>query len=212
MVKIQEDVYQNRQEKLKILITENYKNIRDFCIKHAIDYSAVHRYISGNMRIGNIAARRFEQIFHLKTGDLDTAKRSEPIITFPLYDVTGVVNSIEDILKLPATVGRTFNYNDFKPEEHENIIGFVCHDDSMSPHIRCNWNVLVNISKTEILDGELFAVLFNDRVIFRDVFLTANPGEYLLRACNEKFDDLIVKAERIKVLGMPFYIFGKFYN
>lgn len=145
-------ISENRRSNLIKLIDKHYSSINDFCVKNNLDYSAMHRYISGNMKIGKISQKRFEQIFNLKSGDLDKTSEIRPIAKFPIYTNSGIYTSVEDLLSHSPGAYKSLNRDEFSDAELEDgrIIGVVCDNDSMTPDIKLGWIVLVDRSENVI--------------------------------------------------------------
>lgn len=209
-----DQVSENRKNNLKKLIEKYYKSVNDFCVQHDLDYSAVHRYISGGMRVGSVAVKRFERIFNLKSGDFDKNSSSalNEIVEFPVYTSMGNYTSVENLLNREPDGYKNINrddFSDFQLEENK-IIGLVCDNESMIPDIRQGWNVLIDLTDTEISEGETYALLMNNKIMLRNVFFASESGYLVLKPSNIKFDDKTVKEDDIIIIGKPAYILGRF--
>ena len=203
--KMLDPVSENRKNNLKKLIEKYYKSVNDFCVQHNLDYSAVHRYISGGMRVG---------IFNLKSGDFDKDSISilNEIVEFPVYTSMGNYTSVENLLNREPDGYKNINrddFSDFQLEENK-IIGLVCDNESMIPDIRPGWNILIDLTDTEISEGETYALLMNNKIMFRNVFFASESGYLVLKPSNIKFDDKTVKEDDITIIGKPAYILGQF--
>ncbi|GEM_PF-1501967 len=212
--KMLDPVSENRKNNLKKLIEKYYKSVNDFCVQHNLDYSAVHRYISGGMRVGSVAVKRFERIFNLKSGDFDKDSISilNEIVEFPVYTSMGNYTSVENLLNREPDGYKNINrddFSDFQLEENK-IIGLVCDNESMIPDIRPGWNILIDLTDTEISEGETYALLMNNKIMFRNVFFASESGYLVLKPSNIKFDDKTVKEDDITIIGKPAYILGQF--
>lgn len=209
-----DNISENRRNNLLKFIEKYYKNINDFCVKNSLDYSAIHRYISGNMKIGKVSLKRFEQIFNLKPGDLDTSSEVRPIVEFPLYTGLGSYTSVENLLHRNPDSSMNMNrdqFNDYELEEGR-VVGIVCDNDSMSPDIKQGWIILVDLNETTISDGDTYVLLMNNKITFRNVYYSADNGFLILRPSNPKFSELVVNQENIVIIGKPAYILGRFKN
>ena len=212
--KMLDPVSENRKNNLKKLIEKYYKSVNDFCVQHNLDYSAVHRYISGGMRVGSVAVKRFERIFNLKSGDFDKDSISilNEIVEFPVYTSMGNYTSVENLLNREPDGYKNINrddFSDFQLEENK-IIGLVSDNESMIPDIRPGWNILIDLTDTEISEGETYALLMNNKIMFRNVFFASESGYLVLKPSNIKFDDKTVKEDDITIIGKPAYILGQF--
>ena len=214
--KMLDPVSENRKNNLKKLIEKYYKSVNDFCVQHNLDYSAVHRYISGGMRVGSVAVKRFERIFNLKSGDFDKDSISilNEIVEFPVYTSMGNYTSVENLLNREPDGYKNINRDDFSEYqlEENKIIGLVCDNESMVPDIKPGWIVLVDLTATEISEGETYALLMNNKIIFRNIFFSSEMDFLLLKPSNKKFDEQLVKENDITIIGRPAYILGRYRN
>lgn len=207
-----DQISENRRSNLKKLIEKYYTSVNNFCTTNSLDYSAVHRYLSGGMRVGSIAVKRFERIFNLKSGDFDKNTTLNEIVEFPVYTSMGNYTSLENLLDREPDGYKNINredFIDFQLEENK-IIGLVCDNESMIPDIRPGWNILVDLNDTVISEGETYAILMNNKIMLRNVFFASESGYLVLKPSNKKFDDKIVKEEDIIILGKPAYILGRY--
>lgn len=205
-------ISENRRNNLVRLIKKHYSSLNDFCVKNNLDYSAIHRYASGNMKIGKVSLKRFEQIFNLKSGDLDKTSDIKEIVEFPIYTSLGNYTSVDNILNRQPDTHKNMNrdeFNDYELEEGR-VIGIVCDNDSMSPDIKQGWIVLVDLNENVISDGETYALLLNNKIIFRTIYYLADNGSFILKPTNPKFNELVVQQENITIIGKPAYIIGRF--
>jgi hypothetical protein len=162
------------------------------------------------MKIGKISQKRFEQIFNLKSGDLDKTSEIRPIAKFPIYTNSGIYTSVEDLLSHSPGAYKSLNRDEFSDAELEDgrIIGVVCDNDSMTPDIKLGWIVLVDRSENVISDGETYAILLNNRINFRSIYYSADNESFLLKPTNHKFNELFVQRKDFSIIGKPLYIMG----
>lgn len=207
-----DQISENRRSNLKKLIEKYYTSVNNFCTNNNLDYSAVHRYLSGGMRVGSIAVKRFERIFNLKSGDLDKDSNLTEIIEFPVYTAMGNYTSLENILNREPDGYKNINREDFNeyPLEENKIIGLVCDNESMVPDIKLGWIVLVDLNSTEVSEGETYALLMNNKIIFRNVFFATEKDHLVLKPSNNKFSEQLVKESDILIIGKPAYILGRY--
>lgn len=201
---------ENRKVNLGKLIAKYYKNINDFCVQNGEDYSAIHRYLNGNLRIGNNVVKRFEKIFNLKSGELDKSGELREIIQIPIYSAKGSFTSVDNILsRLPNTHAHIegFIFQEYGVEQ-KDAIGITYDNDSMYPDIKSGWSVLVDLSETEIQDGKIYALLVNTKILFRKVFVSLDSNKLTLKANNQDFTEVVLPIQEVTVIGQPKYILG----
>lgn len=92
-----------------------------------------------------------------------------------------------------------------------NQLRFIkaCGDD-MSPVIEAGYDLLIDLSKTEITDGKIYAFMMNDYLYTKRVFQTYNGGLKLLNE-NPDYPELIVPPEDrryITIIGCVIYLEG----
>ena len=124
----------------------------------------------------------------------------------------GNYTSVENLLNREPDGYKNINrddFSDFQLEENK-IIGLVCDNESMIPDIRPGWNILIDLTDTEISEGETYALLMNNKIMFRNVFFASESGYLVLKPSNIKFDDKTVKEDDITIIGKPAYILGQF--
>ncbi|RJE49941.1 peptidase S24, partial [Acinetobacter sp. JS678] len=82
--------------------------------------------------------------------------------------------------------------------------------DSMTDYIKDGDLVGIDISQTEVIDGEIYAVYFAGEGIIKQIFKEAD-GSLILHSLNEKFRDRRVTEENgknFKVMGRQFWRAG----
>lgn len=209
-----DQVSQYRKNNLSILINKFYNNINDFCVKNNEDYSAIHRYNSGSLKIGNNVVKRFERIFNLMPGELDKPSEFKEFIPVPIYSTKGAFTSLENLIsRTPNTYAQVegFIFQEYKVAQ-KDAIGITCDNESMHPGIQSGWTMLVDLSETEIIDGKTYALLYNNNILFRKVFISENIEEILLIPNNKEFKELSLQRKDVTIIGRPKYILGGSYD
>ncbi len=82
--------------------------------------------------------------------------------------------------------------------------------DSMTDYIKDGDLVGIDISQTEVIDGEIYAVYFAGEGMIKQIFKEAD-GSLILHSLNEKFRDRRVTEENgknFKVMGRQFWRAG----
>lgn len=208
-------IYEQRAKNLKALIEVNYKNINDFCKKNGLDYGGVYRYIHGHMNIGKIAVKKFEKIFELLPGSLDKVSAvSSGMHQISIYPTDSTYSGIIEILSQQAISTAYMNLSEIKKLnlDKQKQIGIKYCNDSMIPHIKNGWYILVNTEDQTIKDGEDYAVLYNNHFLIRKIFFNPESNDSLtLKANNPEFNNFTVGKSEIVIIGRPVYILlGKF--
>ena len=202
------DIKQNRKNNLNNFIKNNYKSINEFCVKNNEDYSAIHRYLSGSLQIGNIVVKRFEDIFNLKRGEFDKPNAQYKLVQIPLFTSTGSFTSVDIFLDRKPN---QFAYIDWMSFNEFGInknlaIGITYDNDSMYPDIKDGWSILVDLSEKEIIDGEDYAILVNNKIQFRKIYFSVNSSKLVLKPNNPQFPEAILDIKDVVIIGKPIYI------
>lgn len=134
---------------------------------------------------------------------------TDEMVHIPILSSKGSFTSIDDLLSR-AQVGYAhiegFIFEEYGVSE-ANAIGIDCDDDSMSPDIKVGWSLLVDLSDVEIQNGEVYAVLLRNQIMFRKVSIL-NANEFSLKPTNQKFADLVLPMEDVTIIGRAKYILG----
>lgn len=208
-----EIISKNRRSNVNKLISKKYKSINDFCVQNGEDYSAVHRYLNGTLRIGNIVIKRFEKIFGLKSGDLDKSSELNEIVQIPIFSSKGAFISIDNLLlREPSAYAHIegFIFNEFGVSKADSI-GITYDNDSMSPDIKIGWSILIDLSETDVQDGETYAILLHNKIQFRKIFFL-DATTLVLKPINADFAEATIMIKDLIVIGKPAYILGGSYN
>ena len=205
-----DSILESRRKGLSKLVRSNYKSINDFCKQHSLDYSAVHRYLSGALKIGNNVVKKFEEIFDLPAGALDENSSVFDYVKIPTYSSTGSFTSVENLLarepiafpKIETLVFDSFNI------PKENAIGIQYDNNSMSPTIQSGWCVLVDMSQTKIYEGVIYAVIFENKIQFRKLLFGVGINNVLLKPLDKDFKEIVANSSDCHIIGKAVYILG----
>jgi len=97
-----------------------------------------------------------------------------------------------------------FAKHDVKPSCFKIVIN---DSDSMKPYINKDDEVGVDLSRPNILDGELYLLIFGGEVMIKQVF--REVGESLkLHSYNESYPDRVVSKSDLKIIGKVIYRAG----
>lgn len=97
-----------------------------------------------------------------------------------------------------------------KPVAQECMRIIKAKGDSMTDYIKDGDLVGIDISQTEVIDGEIYAVYFAGEGMIKQIFKEAD-GSLILHSLNEKFRDRRVTEENgknFKVMGRQFWRAG----
>lgn len=72
--------------------------------------------------------------------------------------------------------------------------------DSMSPDIRDKDTVLIDVNRTEVRDGKIYAIAVGDVVQVKQLQIVG-PGRILVKSLNEAFHSYEVRFEELRVIG-----------
>lgn len=211
MENLETSVRAQRAKNLKLLIMNNYKNIHDFCNKNDLDYNAIYRYVNGQLGIGNIARKKFERVFGLLPDglDKDNVLMSSGMNEFLVYPCDGTYSDVADILSQQNISRAYLRLSEIKELniDKQKQIAIKYWNDSMSPHIKSGWQMLINMEDQAIIDGDDYAILYNGRFLIRKVFFDLDVNNSLiLKANNPEFNSFIVDKSKVTIIGKPVYI------
>lgn len=209
-VKNMDEILENRKNGLGRLVNGKYKNISEFCAKNDLDYSAVHRYLSGALSIGNTVVKKFERIFGLEAGSLDKPYFAFDYIKIPTYSSTGFFTSIDNLLNREPIANPSLEAIIFDSFEipKEMAIGIQYDNNSMSPKIQSGWCVLVDRTQTQIKDGEIYAIIVENKIQFRRLFFTLGSNSLILKPLNTEFKEATVELNVCQIIGKAIYVLG----
>lgn len=197
-----------RRSILKKLILRDFSNINDFCKQKGEDYSLIHRYLSGKIKIGNVAKKKFEQIFGISEGEFDKYEIiDEQVFLINAYYSSGAFTSLENLLSrdpvdiFPVSKKIITELNIAK----DNLILIILDNDSLEPKLNKGWVILIDIENKEIVDGAIYALLINNSLFVRKVYKSANE-QYWIKPINESFETFKLSIEQFSVIGRAVHI------
>lgn len=201
---------ENRRLVLQTLINKYYSNINDFCTKNGEDYSLVHKYLSGKVKIGNVPIKRFEKIFDLSVGAFDLNITEHKSYSIPIYLSSATYNSIENLKNRDPYTNRTIDgdvLNQLNIDPND-ALGIAIENDSMAPKILTGWIVLINIADNTIIDGHTYACLINQHIVIRQIYYMYEESLLNLTPLNQKFETIKVEKNDVQIIGKASYIMG----
>lgn len=213
MAKVLDIVGISRRSILRKLITENYKNIGDFCKQSGEDYAAIYRYYHNDIKMSDKVIKRLEGIFNLPEGYFD---QQLPKLT--TVDIPIIGNTVKKpTMQLAEIIAHSSKYamieqrimDEFKWSKAALFI-LIIQDNSMYPVIRDKAEVLVDGSQTEIENNKYYAVKINSDIHIRKLIKSSISGLITLIPEN-KTDfptDEISLSDSFAVLGRVVYLKG----
>lgn len=117
----------------------------------------------------------------------------------------GIGESIEfhfDAIKRKYPIPPSFFQ--MKMVDHKFIKIITAKGDSMSDYIQDQDMVGIDISQTEIIDGEIYAVYFEGEVMIKQIF-KEQGGSLILHSFNKKYRDKIITEQN----GLNFKVIGR---
>lgn len=230
---------EHRLKRLKHLLDEmklkGYKTYASIERDFDVNASYISQIVNGNRQLGESAARKMEVQLKLPTFYFDKVNDDKSLaeladilekgsvavatdendkdISVPIYSLyfcCGNGNGgcqfeeIKGYRKLPPSF---FIDKNLKPENFK----LVCaSSDSMKPYINDKDEVGVDISDTEVKDGEIYAILLDGDRMFKQIFREAG-GALRLRSFNPEYPDKLVTAknhESLIIVGRQVYRAG----
>jgi phage repressor protein C with HTH and peptisase S24 domain len=86
----------------------------------------------------------------------------------------------------------------------------VARGDSMEPYLSDKNVFMVDVSSTHIMDGERYAIYFNDEPLVKQIFKQAD-GALVLHSYNSAYPDKLVQREQLQfvhIVGRVIYRSG----
>ena len=168
----------SRREILSKLISENYKNLNDFCNQTGEEYSAIYRYIHNNVKIGDKVISRFEKIFNKPAGFFDQQLPKLTAINIPIVD-----SVVKGNVKLSDMIANSNQYTlldkkmlDEYDWNKDSLFAIIAKDDSMHPLIRDKSEVVIDSTQTEIENNKIYAVKINSDIYIRKLIKSPVTG------------------------------------
>lgn len=208
----------NREE-LKELRIENLKNFFSNKTLPKKDKSLLSQLMSGKISFGEKVSRRLENEYGMGSGYLDSIiPDSGAVAVLENTNTTYTHKSIEMYdIKLSAGNGNNvvwihhtkedpliFCENWFRAKRlnPNDLRGMYVKGDSMTPVLKDRDTVLIDISDLELIDGEIYAVVYKDKFYIKQI-KHFEDGIKLI-SFNSDYDTMNVTnkdAERFQVLG-----------
>ena len=153
---------------------------------------------------------KFERIFGLESGSLDKPYFAFDYIKIPTYSSTGFFTSIDNLLSRepiakPSLEAIIFDSFDIPKEM---AIGIQYDNNSMSPKIQSGWCVLVDRVQTQIKDGEIYAIIVENKIQFRKLFFNLGSNSLILKPLNTEFKEAKVELSTCQIIGKAIYVLG----
>lgn len=205
----------SRRSILRKLITDNYKNINDFCTKSGEDYSAIYRYYHNDIKMSDKVIKRLEGVFNLPEGYFEQQLPKLSAVDIPIVD--NVVK--KPTMKLAEIIAHSSKYSiieqrimdEFKWDK-EDLFIIIAKDNSMYPVIRDKAEVVIDSTQTAIENNKYYAVKVNTDIYIRKLMKSSISGLITLIPEN-KVDfptDEVALSDNFTVLGKVVYLKGVF--
>lgn len=212
------------------------KNDTDFCVQHDLNQSYVSQVLGGKRTIGERAAKNLEEKISLAAGTLDSTRdlssslpffTSSPMLVtkedhpndFIWIDVVDIRFSCGDGISIEYHYEEIMDSLPFMPEfftkkgvKPSNTKILVASGDSMENYIYDQDLFAIDISDTEVKDGAIYAVYFENEAMLKQIF-KEQGGTLVLHSMNPKYKDRDKQVhanngDGFKVIGRQFWRSG----
>jgi|SRR6185437_404420 len=211
---IEMDINKVRIANLKRIIHDEYGNsVHNFATKLGRDSSQFYNIFKGRRSFGQNLARDLEVLLKIPPYTLDKSSDEETIVDkimfIPPYGIDKSADS--DLAELNNNVF-VIEKSIIKNSDWQinKLYGLIADGEAMSPTIRHKGKVIIDISQTKIVDGNIYALAKNNEIFLRRVFHQIGSQGYEAKADNEKYGKIDFKTSgNIKVLGLVVYLIGQ---
>ncbi|AGH57479.1 hypothetical protein PSYG_00018 [Psychrobacter phage pOW20-A] len=208
-----------RRENTKRLIKENKLTRSQFSEQSGIHYALLGHYIGKNptKAIGDEIARKIEGFFGKPENYLDHEHDKQLSLVDNIHSSNAVRITSDTKGLIEINIYNTYAQNEqglcefseiqgvrnFQPSffvdkgiNSDNFRLINAHNGSMSPFINDGDDVGIDISRTSIDDGSIYAILLDGVSMFKQVFVEAG-GDIRLHSFNPNYPDKIVSSDKL---------------
>jgi phage repressor protein C with HTH and peptisase S24 domain len=207
------------------------KNDTDFCIQHDLNQSYVSQVLNSKRTIGERSAKNIESKLSLSNGFLDQVSAlpstGQPMIVtkedhpndFIWIDVVDISFSCGDGISIEYHYDEIKESLPFMPEffvkkgvKPQNTKILVASGDSMENYIYDQDLFAIDVSDTEVKDGAIYAVYFENEAMLKQIF-KEQGGTLVLHSLNPKYKDRdrhvhANNGDGFRVIGRQFWRSG----
>ena len=207
------------------------KNDTDFCIQHDLNQSYVSQVLNNKRTIGERSAKNIESKLSLSNGFLDQISAlpstGQPMIVtkedhpndFIWIDVVDISFSCGDGISIEYHYDEIKESLPFMPEffvkkgvKPHNTKILVASGDSMENYIYDQDLFAIDVSDTEVKDGAIYAVYFENEAMLKQIF-KEQGGTLVLHSLNPKYKDRdrhvhANNGDGFRVIGRQFWRSG----
>lgn len=203
------------------LIIEKYKNLRTFCLDSGLDYSNLYQVIKGNRTFGEVLARKIEEKINLSHGYLDknhdeNEELDPDTFRIPEYNVKLSAGLGEEVIH-PENIKRYHTFNeifltDFRVKK-ENLAIVQVVGDSMHPTLLSGELVVIDLSKNDPLDNQVYAITTKNQTWAKRYRITPTGGKW--QSDNEEYreyDKPLNDGIPVRPVGLVLFSLGRKIN
>ena len=210
----------NNLEILKLYISNNHKNLNQFCKEYGLNYGNLHSILKETRTFEIAVATKIDNLIFEKTGKRIFATNNylEPInssiIEIPVHEATmaaGIYNQNPtfDVL----TDEKVFLTESELQElqlKRENLHAFKVRGDSMQYTINDGARVVVDRKQIDIIDNRVYAITYGDELLARVKRLRKTAKGLLITSDNKSYDDELIEYNNhnvvINIIGRVVYV------
>ena len=205
------NVSEIRRQNLILLIDKEFNgNLSQFTKKINQDYCRYNYILNGKIKVTNKAVRLVESALELESGMLDLADgmesqqkfaRAIKINKYPTLvfnkDTTFKSSGIGNVFVAKSVL------TELKVDEHK-LVAFRADDNSMSPTINVNAQIIVDTDDKIIVNNKLYVVAIGSQLFIRRLEQKIGSNEVLLKPDGKRFG-----INTVDVNDDKFYIVGR---
>ncbi len=200
-----------RRQNLKLLIDKEFNgNLSQFTKKINKDYVRYNHILNGKTKVTNKAVRLVESALELENGILDLLDGIEPQQEFAravrINKYPTLVFNKETTFK-GIGIGSVFvaksTLKELGIDEHK-LVAFRAPDNSMSPTINVNAQIIVDTDDKAIVNNKLYVIAIGSQLFIRRLEQKIGSAKILLKPDGERFS-----PNTIDINNAEFYIVGR---
>ena len=193
-------------------ITKQYGGIAQFCHDTGEDYSAIHKYVHGALRVGDKVARRLEPLIKFSPRELDKNIPKQLGTNVPVLSLASLKagnlflpENSEDYISLNDGLIKAYGWN------RESLISIIFDNNSMEPTIQSGSYVVIDSSQKKVVLNKVYALLVYEEFYIRRLDKSPESGKLILLPdshlfkVNNLFAPTEISHENYNIIGRVVY-------